>query len=451
MFVLRDHIAFPAVRRCFLQTRVREIPYIGTTTGIAQVIVRDERVSPTSVNLQVYYSDFPEAAHHFDGIQVTESETHPRWKDLRKGHFRGDLGGPFRSTKNYSELINAHGNIHNFLRDNTNHITTEYFYLGLMLPMGPSNFVYPSNYFSDNSSLNKLGATAISRCSPSNATADLGVAIGEIFSEGLPSIIGGSLKALRDMTHRQRRKALGHEYLNVEFGWKPFINDLQKTAKSLLHAQSIIDGYEKNSGKLVRRRYEFPEVHDSEIVRLRQHESPWVTPDVSGFYDFDYVNQGEIYRSFKGTKRQWFSGAFTYFVPPPGDGLRSDIARQVIFARKLLGLSLTPDVVWNLFPWSWAIDWFTNTSDVLQNWTDWAIDNQVLAYGYMMEHSIAEYTYTFSGPTGYRAGSEPGVVKMTSEVKLRTQATPYGFGLTWEDLSPRQLAIIGALGMSRGH
>jgi hypothetical protein len=251
------------------------------------------------------------------------------------------------------------------------------------------------------------------------------------------------------MTHRERRKALGSEYLNVEFGWKPFINDLQKTAKSLLRAQSILDQYEKDSGKLVRRRYEFPVERDSGIVTVRNNTSPWISPDALD-YDWPNASKGKVIRSHSVTKRRWFSGAFTYYVPPAYTGsLRTDVARQVIQARKLLGLSLTPDVVWNLFPWSWAVDWFTNTSDVLQNWTDWAIDNQVLAYGYMMEHSISKYTYTFDGPTGFIAGGRPGVVRSTTEVKQRTQATPYGFGLTIGDFSPRQLAIVAALGLSR--
>jgi hypothetical protein len=127
------------------------------------------------------------------------------------------------------------------------------------------------------------------------------------------------------------------------------------------------------------------------------------------------------------------------------------LARDVILARKLLGISLTPDVLWNLAPWSWATDWFGNTGDVISNWTAWAIDNQVLLYGYMMEHIVHTYTYTFVGKTGfYQSDARPVSVTLRSESKIRIQASPYGFGLSFDDLSLRQKAIVAALGLTRG-
>lgn len=119
-------------------------------------------------------------------------------------------------------------------------------------------------------------------------------------------------------------------------------------------------------------------------------------------------------------------------------------------SKKLLGISLTPDTVWNLAPWTWAVDWFSNAGDVVSNVTDWAVDGLVLRYGYIMEHSLVRDTYTFVGPTTFQSESQrPQALIFSSERKLRRKATPFGFGLNWDGLSPRQLAIAAALGLSR--
>jgi len=100
-------------------------------------------------------------------------------------------------------------------------------------------------------------------------------------------------------------------------------------------------------------------------------------------------------------------------------------------------------------PWSWAVDWFVDVGDILTNWTNWAIDGQVLLYGYIMEHKLHEKTYTYVGKTGFPGNVQPSGVKMVVETKIRRQATPYGFGLSWDGFSARQIAILTALGLSR--
>jgi len=252
------------------------------------------------------------------------------------------------------------------------------------------------------------------------------------------------------MTNRERRRAIGSEYLNYEFGWKPLVNDLKKISSSIVHSDDIMRQHERNSGKMVRRRYEFPESKTSVVSTARSGVSPWTNPSGSTLMNNALTNKGTVYRTHEVTKRQWFSGAFSYYVPPVDGSLRTDIARAVIQAKKTIGLSLTPDVLWNLAPWSWAVDWFSNTSDVLKNWTNWAIDNQVLMYGYMMETTISKYTYTFVGPTGFKSSDvRPPDVTLVIETKKRLKATPYGFGLQWDDMSSRQKAIVAALGLTK--
>jgi hypothetical protein len=254
------------------------------------------------------------------------------------------------------------------------------------------------------------------------------------------------------MTGHQRRKAIGDEYLNYQFGYVPFANDIAKGANAVIDSDSTWRQYARDSGRVVRRGYDFPVEETNVGTVVDTFVSPWTNPSSSAFLDFGSLNKGRILRLETTKRRRWFRGAFTYYVPPPHSGFRNEIARQVIQARKCLGISLTPDVVWNLAPWSWLIDWRFNIGDLLSNWTDWAIDNQVLVYGYMMEHTVRSYTYSFDGPTGLIGfgSNRPSLITLTVESKVRRRATPYGFGFDMGGLTARQLAILTALGITRG-
>jgi hypothetical protein len=123
--------------------------------------------------------------------------------------------------------------------------------------------------------------------------------------------------------------------------------------------------------------------------------------------------------------------------------------RALARADRLFGLNLTPDLVWNLTPWSWAIDWFTNFGDVVSNVSDMVTDGLVMRYGYIMEHTVAKNTYTLEGFSPLRGSLPVPPMSFVTETKVRRAANPFGFGFTWDGLSPRQLAIAAALGLSK--
>jgi hypothetical protein len=119
---------------------------------------------------------------------------------------------------------------------------------------------------------------------------------------------------------------------------------------------------------------------------------------------------------------------------------------------------LTPELLWELAPWSWAVDWFTNTGDVINNISQFAGSGLVLRYGYLMEESIVTDIYSLEGhswksglagrPNTLSRVKIPNSVYIT-HVKQRIRANPYGFGVTWDALSAFQLSILAALGISR--
>jgi len=75
----------------------------------------------------------------------------------------------------------------------------------------------------------------------------------------------------------------------------------------------------------------------------------------------------------------------------------------------------------------------------------------VLAYGYMMEHTIVSDTYSMTGITDVNGNpvSIPNLTLVT-ETKVRQVANPYGFGVSWDGLTSFQGSILAALGLTKG-
>jgi hypothetical protein len=240
------------------------------------------------------------------------------------------------------------------------------------------------------------------------------------------------------------------EYLNWVFGWQPLISDIKKSVFALRNQDKLLAQYERDSGRLVRRRYDFPLERSETVDFVTSPRGPWGTHlgwDASVMYNNGNPTQGTLSQSTIVEKERWFSGAFTYYLPA-GYYSRSALIRAASKAKVLLGIELTPEVLWNLTPWSWAADWVANTGDVLSNVSDFAGDGLVMHYGYMMETSTVHRKWTLSNH-GLRGAPEPLTLTFSSVKKQRIKASPFGFGLTWESFTPRQIGILTALGISK--
>jgi hypothetical protein len=91
----------------------------------------------------------------------------------------------------------------------------------------------------------------------------------------------------------------------------------------------------------------------------------------------------------------------------------------------------------------------SNTGDVLHNLSALSTDGLVMAYGYMMEETSETWTYTNRGAITVNGQALDLTQNFRTTTKVRRSATPFGFGLNWNNFSVRQLAILGALGITR--
>jgi hypothetical protein len=375
------------------------------------------------------------------GRQVTVSEGHP-WNSRNK-RILADIGGDFSTTRQYIECSNAPVDLHTY-RVLVPGFPSFYEakWHGVLYPMDPHSVSFPASIHTSDDDLDEEGATAIARCKPTNSVADLATAIGEIYTGGLPHLLGSSRWKERNKVARDA----GSEFLNQQFGWLPLVNDVRDLANAVAHANTVLAQYERDSGKVVRRRYNFPIERERSDSVYRSNALCYVVPGNSELSRD--MPRGNVNLTVETVRRKWFSGAFTYHLPH-GNDYRGGMSRDALLAKKLLGLSLTPDTLWNLTPWSWAVDWFSNTGDVISNMTDWATDGLVLRYGYMMEQSTVKHTYTITDSGLIDRNIHVPPISYVTETKVRRRANPFGFGVSWDGLSPRQLSIAAALGLSR--
>ena len=369
----------------------------------------------------------------FTGKQITVSSGH---RKNRKGKY--DSGGPFFTARS-EPVINTRS-----VRAKGVSSGKWVQYKGpIVIPVpasGPVGGVATMNQ--DSSYLDPIGATAIHLVDPTNANTQLGVDLGELIIDRKISVPG--IQAWKQRTDVAR--AAGSEYLSAQFGWRPLVSDMKHAAQSVKDGNKIMENYRAASGSLVHREFAFDDiVNESESVLNPAARCLYSGAGGGSYAALNSPGVPLTVHTRELTKR-WFSGSFTYT-----SGSNTDLKKCLGIgeeADKLFGLSLTPDLVWELTPWSWAIDWFSNTGDVISNASSLGLAGLVMKYGYMMEETSVTTTYSMpsTGITGVK-GAPPDCMwrKVT---KRRREANPFGFGLTWEGLSPTQLAITAALGIT---
>jgi hypothetical protein len=146
----------------------------------------------------------------------------------------------------------------------------------------------------------------------------------------------------------------------------------------------------------------------------------------------------------------WYEGVFKYYRPEFTDQAASDypIWSGVNRQMTLYGAHINPVVIWRATPWTWLADWFGNAGDIIQYGQDLATDSMVSKYMYLMHHHRRRFElkseFTTSDGVAHQC-----IWYREADIKRREKAgSPFNFVLSG-DLTPRQIAILAALGISR--
>jgi hypothetical protein len=422
------------------------------------------------------YVDYSKVTRAIDGIQITESDSN-RWppvketlEDYGSEFFTQKvevLGGKLPFTETYVQPgTDLFGSSPARTRSRGNMFIASGFGDGVSANTGFTStsqrlVPMPQDLSSSRASLVTKGTIAVAACAPQNQLADAASFVGELLND-VPALPGVHLWESRLKALEIAAKSSG-EFLNVVFGILPTISDMQSFLKAAHKIDRAIDQYVKNAGRPVRRRFTFPkEVTTTESV-LAGIYSPlgsngggsnvFLGSNANGCYP-----QYETVRTRTVERETWFSGAFVYHLPDWFDS-NSERDRKALMAQ-LFGAKPDLDTLWQLTPWSWAVGWFTNANAFVKNVSSLISYGTVLQYGYIMEKTTVTDIYTAGNkvftptktPAEYHVNPPyPAVHPLTirTTVKKRIRANPFGFGISWEGLSPIQLAITAALGITR--
>ena len=297
----------------------------------------------------------------------------------------------------------------------------------------------------------KFGLIAVNETAPTNPASSFGQGFGELGLDGTPTLPGSELKE-----KIRYFRSLGKEYLNVEFGWLPFVRDIQSSARAVLNAHKLLHQFQRNSGRDVRRAFHFAPLRETTIsdpidckLSAPLFGSTWDAPDGRSLVDTQFAKYQ--LHTVKETY-VYFKGSFVYYLPD-GDDWVGRIDRNASQMGYLLGTTLTPELLWQLTPWTWLVDWVTHIGRTLTNWSRFSSDGLVLKYGYLMATTSTTFTHTIDnwrpGLGSSYGGFRSDHLTTRSIRKERFRSTPYGFGVDTSHLTDFQWSILGALGLAK--
>ena len=191
-----------------------------------------------------------------------------------------------------------------------------------------------------------LAAKAIANVNPNRPSIDLLVSIAEL--RELPELLRDAGRILLGSNRKLRHAAKAN--LVAQFGIAPLYSDIKK----LLKFTELVSKREYHLHRLQTKGARFKRSLGDESWSGSSNGYTCFSPrvDVSGF--------SKINLSVNATRDYW------YTVNAHLTGSWSERELQTLAWRTALGLdTISASSLWELLPWSWLIDWFSNTGDIL--------------------------------------------------------------------------------------
>lgn len=314
--------------------------------------------------------------------------------------------------------------------------------------------------------LRATGTSHISEMNPYRPKASILSTLLELARGDIPGILTSlrrhmiTIQGIRASGVKEAGKALGSEFLNNQFGWTPIIKDVDRAIRLLLELDSLVFKSDSTRRKVSR-------VISQQGFQTEGFGNLW---GGSGFRDSITTYPGTLFvTSHEGSLGTAASGQFvgdysfseTFSVNTSARfsvGVRPTTTNNGYLDRaiELLGLELTPQVIWELTPWSWLIDWFLNIGTQIQNLSTLGLSNTILNYAYSTGR--VERFHSSSGrpviePSNFQShltgASGDFLWTWKEDHKVRIAASPFGFGVDLNALTGGQWSILAALGLAR--
>lgn len=263
-------------------------------------------------------------------------------------------------------------------------------------------------------------------------------------------------KSLGGKTHTpfMSPKRVADEYLNHQFGWVPFIGDISKISDAVIFSRQYEADITSANNTWVKRRVVLKNEDTMDRLGPRNYtigcEPVAVTPILKSFVvdGVTCVGYNDLYR--QSVSKVWGEGSFKYYRPEFDSSLSSYNTAWAKADRlmTIYGMRVNPSTLYKVVPWSWLIDWFSQTGDLIDQAVAQGLDGVVSRYMYVMRHEMSlirsiHLISTWSGAATFEW------TRNIESKQRRSADSPYDFFLTSKDLTARQWTILGALGLSR--
>lgn len=282
----------------------------------------------------------------------------------------------------------------------------------------------------DRQSVSAATAKLLARTHPGRTAIALPSAIGEL--KDLPRELLALVKAYNAKRPLRIGNAhpsnQGKAYLAWKFGWEPIIRDIA----TLLDAQKAIDKRIRELNALRN--------NGGSTRRLKIHSATESDSSTSTLFTMPGVSLSWR-RSRITTIEQWGTVKWV-----PSQALKEMPRSQMnrLAADAVYGLSGNHfSDVWQLMPWSWLIDYFSNVGNLIENSANRVpvIPTDIC----IMTHRVTKYDWTRTDSTSWASG---GAGSATYESKER-QLGSLSLSASIPMFSVGQLSILGALVASR--
>ncbi|UJQ85507.1 MAG: putative maturation protein [Alehxovirus faecicola] len=276
-------------------------------------------------------------------------------------------------------------------------------------------------------SLQNSATTLLARTNPSRADVGLLNFIYEL--KDLPGMLRdiGDFKLNKKRVIRSPRDLANHN-LSLQMGWIPLISDITK----LLHFTSSVD----------KRVDELKRLYSNEGLKRRitlanESTSGVISTTIeSNLSHLINVNRHKITHVKRWGTVRWLPTVL------PAIPVESEQMRR--FAMSLvLGSRIDAEFLWNAIPWTWLVDWATNTGEYIR-----AHSNHVPCVATKVNIMTQTTTTTVwkrtDSRTYYKGGD--GITLLSTKERAQPVANLSG---TLPFLNARRLSILGSLALQR--
>jgi hypothetical protein len=248
------------------------------------------------------------------------------------------------------------------------------------------------------------------------------------------------------------KKAADH-FLNHQFGWIPFLSDLRKFYNAFDQNDQMIDRLINENGQWIRRKRTLKEETTSTVLGSGNGFKLFPNTSFESAFNPPWFTSTPTWQVREDVKTVIKAvGKYRYYRPEfdKADPDHLSVVNRLKRQATLFGARISPSNIYKATPWSWAIDWFSNLGDQIDKANDMLVDSVSAKYLYVMQSQTKTRTFTQWAP--FHSGAVTLQFTRVIETKQRREGlSPFGFSLSMASLTPRQIAIAGALGVSRGY